>query len=196
MNIAVEDLLSEAVLRSLLSQIGREFIIPTCYGLRGADYLKQRLIGFNNAAKAIPYLVVVDLDAHLCPLALLRNWQRFERHPNFLFRIAVKEIEAWILADRESFAKWLGVLAQSIPEEVDSIPKPKEFLVSLAKKSNRRNLREDLVPAKGSIAKVGKGYNAVLSEFVSQHWKLTNAVNYSPSLMRAKNALVNFQPST
>ena len=97
LHLAVEDPLSEAVLRELLCQSGRPFAIGRCYQRGGFGYLRKTIQGFNNAAKGIPFAVLTDLDRYPCPMALIADWLRVPRHSNLLFRVAVHEVEAWIL---------------------------------------------------------------------------------------------------
>jgi len=61
---------------------------------------------------------------------------------------------------------------------------PKEFLVSLARRSLKKTLREALVPAQGVIRLVGDEYNTCLIEFVRNHSDLEHAATVSPSLKR------------
>jgi len=40
---------------------------------------------------------------------------RSRGHPNFLFRVAVREVEAWLLAHREGIARFLGISEHLVP---------------------------------------------------------------------------------
>ena len=64
------------------------------------------------------------------------------------------------------------------------IPEPKEFLVSLARGSKKRKLRDELIPKPGERIPVGYGYNTRLIQFVRDHWDLERAATVSPSLKR------------
>ncbi len=194
-NLAVEDDLSEAVLREILKQSQRPFSIGTCLKRRGYGYLKKILPGINHAAKGSPYLVLTDLDKNECPLALLGEWLSSPKHPNLIFRVAVVEVEAWLLAHREAFAEFLGISVGLIPDDVDSVPDPKQLLLDLTKKSRKRYLRDAIVPTKNSTAKIGKDYNGQLIQFVNQSWNAEIAKTHSRSLNRAVNAIVNFEPT-
>lgn len=55
-HIAVEDFLSEMVLRVMLKQSGRHFVVGACMGRTGFGYLKKNITGFNKAAKRSPSL--------------------------------------------------------------------------------------------------------------------------------------------
>jgi hypothetical protein len=111
-----------------------------------------------------------------------------------LFRVAIREVEAWLLAHREAFAKFLGIAIELIPNDVDAIPNPKQFLINLARKSRKRSLRDAIVPAPNSTATIGKYYNPQLIQFVQQSWQIDSAQKNSPSLQRAMNAIMSFEP--
>lgn len=193
-NLAVEDLLSEAVLRAILLQSNLTYKVGTCYCKGGFGYLKNKIKGFNNAAKGTPYIILTDLDKMECPLKLIEEWLPFPKHHNLLFRIAVREVEAWLLADREALAKFLGVRQTLIPQDVDAINDPKQTLINIAKKSSKRELREAIVPRPNSTAKVGRDYNGQLIYFVNNCWQVEVAKCCSPSLQRAVNAIAKFEP--
>lgn len=193
-NLAVEDALSEAVLRAMLNQSQRPFIVGDCLGRGGNNYLKKIIPGINYAAKGMPYLVLTDLDNVACPLALISNWLSQPKHPNLIFRVAITEVEAWLLAHREAFSEFLGISANFIPSNVDEIADSKQFLINLARRSSKRSLREAIVPASRSTAKIGKDYNGQLIQFVQHSWQVDSAKINSQSLQRAMNALMSFEP--
>ena len=193
-HLVVEDELSEAVLGAILRQSGRPFAVGVAYRRGGFGYLRANVEGFNNGAKGTPYFLLTDLDKNECAPTLIQEWLTAPLHPNLIFRVAVHEVEAWVLADREAFAGFLGIHPRNIPSEVDSIQDPKGELVSLARTSPKRELRNALVPRAGSTARVGRDYNGRLSEFVRSDWRLDESKRLSPSLLRAVNAVKAFEP--
>lgn len=194
-NLAVEDALSEAVLKEMLKQTDRPFSIGTCLSRGGYGYLKKITPGLNQAAAGMPYLILTDLDNAECPLAIISSWLAQPKHPNLIFRVAIKEVESWLLAHREAFAEFLGITVSLIPANVDEIADPKQLLINLARKSRKRKLREAIVPERNSTAKIGKDYNGQLIDFVQNYWQVESAQVNSRSLQRAMNALINFQPT-
>jgi hypothetical protein len=88
-----------------------------------------------------------------------------------VFRIVVREIEAWLMADAEALSRFLAVPLRSIPADPEQVPDPKETLVDLARSSRRREIREDLVPRPGSGRAVGPGYTATMLEFTHTVWR-------------------------
>lgn len=191
MIVAVEDGLSEAVVRKLISAIRPDLHITNVLGLRGKGYLQNRARELDRAAAAIPILMLTDQDrAEPCPADIRAEW--FGSRPlNVLFRVAVMEIESWVLADRDRIAAMLGVPVHRIPLDTDGIPQPKEFLVNLARRSRFSAIRQDLVPAPRSTAAVGPFYNPRMIAFVSEQWRPKDAAAISRSLARSMDRLTS-----
>lgn len=187
---AVEDVLSEAVLRKLVSEIRPELSLDVVMRKNGKGYLQSRARDLNRTAHSVPVFMLADLDLpEPCPADLIRSWLGAPVAANLLFRIAVMEIEAWVMADREPFAAFLGVPLHRIPVNVDTIAQPKEYVVSLARKSRRRAIREDMVPLPGGTAVIGPGFNARIGEFIATRWQAATAAENSPSLRRTVERL-------
>jgi hypothetical protein len=183
-NLAVEDQLSEAVLRKILHYSKRPYVVGTCYNRGGFGYLKKTIAGFNNAAKGTPFIVLTDLDAAECPPSLIRDWLPRRKHPNLVFRVAVREVESWLLADGNGLSKYLLIRKELIPQDVDTLSDPKQTLVNLARKSRYREIKNAIVPRMYSTAKQGPDYNGKLLPFVSNNWNVTNAMKNSISLKK------------
>jgi len=98
-HLVVEDDLSDAVLRKILRESSNNFTVGSSFGKCGYGYIKQKIHAFNNAAKGTPFLVLSDLEAECAPIQI-KEWLPVPRHHNLLFRITVREIESWLLADR------------------------------------------------------------------------------------------------
>jgi hypothetical protein len=193
-NLVVEDPLSEAVVRRVLQQAGVKYAVGSCYRPGGFGYIKKKIGAFNHAAKHSPFFVLTDLDKTDCAPALIRAWLREDPHPNLLFRVAVREVESWLLADAIGFAGFLGINVRNIPENPDEIVDPKRKLIDLARTSRRREPRDSIIPRRGSTAKVGPDYNGRLTAFVAKSWNLTEAAKRSGSLRRFRLAAESFRP--
>lgn len=191
--IVVEDDLSDALIRRILRE-SNTFAVGISYGKRGYGYIKEKVGAFNNAARGTPFLVLSDLEESECAPMQINRWLQIPKHHNLLFRIAVREIESWLLADRPGFAYFLNIRKELIPENVDGINDPKQLVINLARRSRKRILREAIVPIPDSTARVGTDYNGVLSSFVLEAWNIKEAIKHSDSLRRAVNAINNFQP--
>jgi hypothetical protein len=193
-DIAVEDALSETVVRRLLAYADRGYAVGVAYGRRGYGYLRGTIRGWNRAARGKPFIVLTDLDRHPCPTALIQEWLPEPQSPNLLLRIAVREVEAWLLADRANLAKYLSISPTRMPVEPDSLNDTKASLVDLAARSRSREVRTGIAPKRGSTAKQGPDYNASLSDFARSKWDIDAAQESSPSLARTVVRLETFTP--
>ena len=192
--LAVEDALSEVVLRRMLLESSQDYVVGTVFSRGGFGYLKGLTPAFNRAASGMPYIVLTDLDARTCPLQLIADWLPQPKHPNLIFRIAVREVESWLLAHAEGFAKFLGVSEQIIPRDPETLIDPKQSVIAIARRSRNRVLREAIVPKDKSDARIGRDYNGQLAAFVNDHWSVSAALKRSQSLYRAMRALDTFVP--
>jgi hypothetical protein len=193
--IATEDELSEVVLTRLLLFTDRGYSIGTAHRRGGYGYLKRTIEGWNRAAASRPIMILTDLDNAHCPSELISTWLQQPMHPNLVIRIAVREVESWLLADSGGLAAYLRINARFIPEHPDELPDPKSTLVSLAAKSRSNEIKSRLVPRRHSTAKQGPDYNSCLAEFVTNTWEIESAVEHSPSLRRAVARYARFTPN-
>lgn len=188
--MAVEDRLSEVVASRLLEESAVDYILVNCLCRGGFGYLKKNINKYNQAALHQRFFVLTDLDnPGLCPQALIDSWLTFPKNPELIFRVAVVEVESWLLADREAFSDFARVSVNLIPNDVEAIPDPKACLVSLARRSAVRSIREDLVPVSGSTSKQGPNYNNRLGEYIRTHWRPHVASQSAGSLSRCIAAL-------
>jgi hypothetical protein len=193
--LAVEDSLSEAVGRKLITSANPRLVVDRVMGMRGFGYLKSKIEALNQAAhNGIVSVVIADLDDGKCPEKLRRDWLRGDPHRNLLFRVAVKEIESWLLADHQGLAQFFGIPEGRIPQHADEIPNPKQVVVNLARSSKKSDLRGAIVPRQGSSSAVGPEYNNVMLAYVDKEWNLLRARPRSGSLERAYLALQRFEP--
>ena len=111
----MEGLVDEAVLRRLVEHAGGQ--TGTVYGRKGKSYLRQKIGGFNQAARHSPWVVLVDLDGDAaCAPALCSEWLPYP-DANLCFRIATREVEAWLLADGATLMRFLSVAKSRIPRQ-------------------------------------------------------------------------------
>src|SRR5688500_2597885 len=108
-SIAVEGISDAAVLERLCNltnvSIGAQHVT------RGKARLDARLSGYNNAARFSPWVILRDLD-HDSPCAPdLISRLLPDPAPKMCFRVPVRAVEAWLLADRPGIARFLGVSA-------------------------------------------------------------------------------------
>jgi len=193
-DVAVEDELSEFVVLKLLAVANRAYHVGTTYRHGGFGYLRRTINGWNAAAKGKPFVVLTDLDNKPCPAELIGEWLTSAPSPNLIFRVAVKEVEAWLLADVANLAEYLQIGEKHVPQDPDDIPDPKAALIELARLSRLKYVRDSLLPRQGSTAKQGLGHNECLGSFVRERWNVRTACFRSPSLSRALRRFDEFLP--
>jgi hypothetical protein len=93
------------------------------------------------------------------------------------FRVAVHEVEAWLLADRANLARFLSVSRDILPRTVDEIRDPKATLVQIARRSRSRTIREGVPPRASSGRAIGPLYVTELSRFVQNRWDIDAAAS-------------------
>ena len=136
LSAAVEGLVDEAVLRRLIADEGAS--LAYTHGKNGKAVIRRDLNGYNQAAYHSPWVVLIDLDHDEdCAPPVRAKWLP-NPAPHIRFRIAVRQVEAWLLADRERIAKFLSVSQSQVPPQPETLPNPKETLVNLARGSRRR----------------------------------------------------------
>ena len=188
---AVEGIGDEAVVRALVESVGLQ--VGNVYVKRGKGDLDKKLAAFQQASQYAPWLVVRDLDHDAsCAPDFLRSLDdsiTASSPGHFLLRLAVREIESWLLGDRESLADYLKVSADILPRSPDELDDPKLALVTAARRSRSAVIRREVVPARASSARVGPSYTAHLIRFSTGPWDPARAARRSGSLKRALSAL-------
>lgn len=188
--------MDEAVVGRLAEHTG--FELAGVYGRKGRPHLLGRLTSYNEAGRRFPWLVLADLDSDACAPQVLAAWLPAAA-PLMRCRIAVREIEAWILGDRENLASFLSVPLATVPTEPESIPDPKQAMVNLARRSRSASIRRRMVPPEGTRGVTGPAYTATLIEFVrgdTSTWRPDVAAQRVDSLARAIRALEDLREQT
>ncbi len=180
-SVAVEGPVDEAVARRIIFEIGGSPGLT--YGRLGKANLRDRIEGFNHAAARSPWFVLVDLNHEECAPVLYGTWLP-RPAAKMCLRVAIREVESWLLADREEIARFLGVAVARITRDPESLDDPKQTLVDVARRSRLRAIREDLVPRPGSGREVGPAYTARMAEYVASTWRPEIAAGAAASLRR------------
>ena len=187
---AVEGIVDEAVVKRLIVETGGD--PGPVYGKNGKPHLKKHISGYNQAARRIPWMVLLDLNHEFdCAPSLKSAWLQ---KPSSLmcFRVAVREVEAWLLADRQRFSSFFQIPLSIVPTDPESIDNPKKCIVNLAGRSRSRAIRDDMLPRLGSGRSIGPGYPSRLIEFAidgRRGWRPQHAARSSDSLKRCLNRL-------
>lgn len=187
-NLLVEGRVDEAVGARLLLDCGHQ--IGTSYGKKGWTYIRERCAVFDKGCVATGLLTLVDFmdTREQCAPGIVQGWVPF-RNPHHIFRVVNREIESWILADRDAIADFLGVPIAKIPLAPDELQDPKLTLINLARTSRKRDIRSSLVPEQGLAVSEGPLYSSEIIGFVSRSWNPQRASQHSPSLNRCVQRL-------
>ena len=150
---------------------------------KGNGKIKRQINAYNRAAEHGYYFVITDLDNNGCAPSLLRDWLPVKPNNQLLFRVAVREVESWLLADRENFASFFSISQNLVPLNPDNEVDPKRTVISLAKRSRKKEIREAIVPI-DEYAANGPGYNIQFQSYIQNMWDIDSARKNSPSLDR------------
>lgn len=182
---AVEGPSDEVVLRRIVAHCGATVHRVQVQG--GKDDLQRALPGYNAAAQGDPWLVLVDLDHEFeCAPPLVDEWLP-EPSTYIRFRVVVRQVESWLLADADRFASFFRVRKAAIPRSPDDVDDAKAALLIAVGGSTRRAIREDMLPRPRSGRRVGPAYTSRLIEFVSdahRGWRPDAAAKRSASLAK------------
>jgi hypothetical protein len=189
--LAVEDSLSEHILRRVLADRQVHYEVAAVHQKRGFGYLRSQTASFNNAAKAQPFLLLTDLDQVSCPAELIASWLGATiQHQRFLLRVAVRAVESWLLGDIANLRSFLGVRTQSRIDAPEEERDPKQTLLSLAVAGRVRRIREAIVwRDENGRLRQGPAYNDTLAEFVGSRWDAAASRRSCQSLDRLCRAL-------
>lgn len=162
----------------------------------GKSVIKSKCEAFLNMAKVnIPTFIMIDLDNCECACSLIRNWFDIPQKDAVLlpsqciFRIAVREVESWIIADRDAWADFIGIPAGNFSTQPDSLGDPKRYLLNVIRTKGKKKIHREMLP-QGGGASIGPKYNEVLCNFVESSWEPERAAKISPSLDRALKAIM------
>ena len=187
MTVAVEGPTDEHVATRLVVHAGGQ--VGRVLGRQGKPHLRAKIGGYCQAARRDPWLVLIDLDADAdCPVPILDEWLP-TKPQHMCFRVAVREIESWLLADADTLAAYLSVRRERVPKMPDWLDDPKDSMIALARRSRDRRIRQDMVPVTGGGGHTGRRYTARMTEYVLGTWRSDVAARRSESFRRAMACL-------
>ena len=191
--LVCEDALSMAVLRRLVSHARPQLMVrlPIITGSNTALFANMPKY-VKASQQGVPHILLTDLDRNECAPGLMGRWDVPSLPGQLLFRVAVHEVESWILADRRGFAEMTGLPLAKLPVDPDRILDPKQYLLNLVRRCRKNRLKRDVLPEQGSSASKGVFYNDRFGEFVGANWNVDNAAKRSPSLSKALLRLGSF----
>ncbi len=201
--IVGEDAVTNAVIKKILAHCSVDFEVISPLPARGGE-IKSKIPAFNKLSEANPVILLMDLDNNGCAPQLLGQLAK-EKNDNFIFNIAVDEVEAWLMADRDGFASYFKIKVEDMPSahqtkqggrkaltEMNFPYKSSMYLThELIKKSKDSEYLQQLTPKKNAAK--GPEYNSCIVPFVENAWNIENARRNSDSLnrmvLRIKNLL-------
>ena len=177
------------VVNRLLRHVGVSDIQQRESGGKGK--ILVNLSKYNEAAQySTKWLVVLDLDRDAdCAPGYVKNILPSPTK-GMMLRIAVRSIEAWLMADRGKMAQFLKIPAANFPHNPDTEKDPKRFLIDLIRRRCRgKQFLYDMLPAEKSGREVGPGYSSRIANYVQNSWRPEVAAQHSDSLARCIRAL-------
>ena len=188
-----EGLLEEIVGKKLIEHCGHQ--LGTIYNKgSGCAYIKEKAHRYYSLAKGDEgVLVLTDFrdSKEPCIPQALQTYISINLSPvppAFLCRFAVQELECWLMADRIGLGKFLSIAVSNISQTPETINLPKQELVNLARKSNKK-IKEDIVPDQNHGGPVAPLYTTAMSKYISDFWDIERACQYSQSLKRCVTRL-------
>lgn len=148
----------------------------------------------NMAHAGLHTFILTDLDTTDCPPTLIRDWFNIPQNqpialpPEVVFRVPVREVESWLLADHDAFANFMGIPKANFASKPDELPDVKQHLLNIIADKGLRKWHKDMRP-QANTASIGPLYNEKLCEFIHENWDPARAATNSPSLDRAIEAL-------
>jgi Domain of unknown function (DUF4276) len=183
--VATEDELSEAIALRLISEVKHSLHVTHTLRRGGFGYLRSKMDSWCQMAEHQIMMVLTDLDRANCLVEFRDEWIANRPLPaRLVFRIAVREVESWVLADHEAMRELFGERG-ALPMEPDTLIDPKQTLLSFAKGAPK-SVRDDLIKKVDGRLQQGLGYNTRLSHWVNTVWSPERAAERSPSLARAR----------
>lgn len=194
--ISAEDPVTKTVIERLLAHCSPRLQVFKNMPARGGE-IKSMMPQLNNLSASKPVVALLDLDANACAPQLKHDlMQGVEPKEDFLLNIAIDEAEAWLMADKEGFAKYFGIPSELIPDptmqkmggfiEVQELSFPVKSSWMLTHRwmpqSTNSELKAQMV-AQGNAAK-GKEYNPAVLPFIKEVWNVEAAAANSDSLRR------------
>ena len=138
----------------------------------GKNRFDARLSKYNQAALLNPWLALRDSDhdASDCPATLRHSLLTVPQSPAMCLRLAVRTLEAWLLADARTFSDHFSVPASKVPNEPEGLARPKDALIKACRSSRRREVRAGMVPPPGTSG-TGPEYTNFISRYCREAWR-------------------------
>lgn len=157
----------------------------------GKSKLDPLLPKYIASAAMLPWLVIRDLDRDEdCAPSLVRKLAP-QGASLLCLRIAVRQIEAWLLADREALSSYLRIPISRLPRNPENSLDAKRTVIDAARLSKSKGIRAGMVPSASSGASEGPEFSAMMGEFAQNYWRpaVARDLDEKSSLARAISRL-------
>lgn len=196
--IAGEDEATRAVILRLIKDYAPSLHVLGELPARGSQ-VKAKIPNFNQLADSIPVILLTDLDDEPCgPIGKSNLLGAVVQKPDFVINIAVDEVEAWLMADRDGFSRYFGIpLAQmpistmqkmsgrkALPEVSVTVKSSWLFTHSLMQNSTNSEKKAQVAVSPTDKNSKGKEYNTAVVPFIHNVWNPEVARVASDSLNR------------
>ena len=191
--VVAEDKLTQAVLHKCIADFLPDFSIARTEVKGGRGNVQRELGAYVHLAQVMPVLIGVDLDSDECAPTLIADWKaRYGTHQSLIIRVAVCEIESWVIADCKRIAKLINAKSDDITKTPDDLADPKNYFLEAVQATAPADMRNDLIPRNyNRYPRIGPAYNIQMCKFVEQRWRPHVAMKRSDSLARAVTAIQN-----
>lgn len=184
--LVAEDIPGLAVGRKLIGE-AKHLTVYREENARGHGRLKKNVQSYNEMGRCgFPVLMLTDLDSFECAPAFKRSWLKHDTSTDFLFRICVREVEAWLLGHCSAMAELLRIPMSQIPSDPEQLADPKAALIRLAQKSPAK-IKKALTPV--GTSSIGPGYNELLEAFIRESWSPEVAAKSCLSLEKTRRRI-------
>lgn len=158
---------------------------------RGCVALDRAIPSYLQMTRAHKVFLLRDLDRDACAPNLRKRLgiDGAVVPANIVFRVPVRQVEAWLLADREGFARHFRVAVSKLPRDPEGLDDAKAAVLEAVRHSTSSSIREGMLPRQGFSGRTGAEYPAHLVEFVRHDWNPERARLVSDSLDRCLRAL-------
>jgi hypothetical protein len=191
---ATEGLPDAAVAEGLIAHFGGT-IGRFSDSLGGKAEIDRLIPKYADAARfGIPRLVLRDLDHDApCAGALVARLLA-ERADKLCLRIAIREIESWLMADIDAFVDAIPVRRSDIPRNTDHIADPKRLILDAVRRNGGKTLQRRLLSRDAYQAFEGPEYTTFMQQFAMTHWSAGRAIGggRSASLTRSAARIEQF----
>lgn len=160
------------------------------FSMKGSKPLEARLREQAHRPSCVPRVFLRDADGR-CPVDIRRRLLPEGSADTVILRVCDSEIESWVLADNEGFARFFNIpLAKvELPEGPDAKERMLRCVDRLAKRHKEDFVRKNNKGGNRPTYSFGSRYGIILGQFVNDEWDAHRGAERSDSLARALRRL-------